>query len=284
MGKINQDLIEWIVRKLGLSSRAVYSRISRIVNETGLERDIAALKLGRENGANLNKFSTPAQRAELRGQASERDDRPEAPPRADAPARRASAKKTVKKKSKGNRIFVVYGRDEALRKSMFEFLRALGLAPQEWHQALAEAKGNNPYVGSVIDEVMEQAQAVVVMLSPDDLVQLKPHFVGRDEKNSEGKPQGQARPNVLFEAGMAMAAHSEKTVMVRIGRIKPFSDVFGRHIPTLGDDFESRNDFANRLHKAGCTVNRVGTDWTRAGSFMPAEPKPAKKVLKTKKA
>jgi predicted nucleotide-binding protein len=154
---------------------------------------------------------------------------------------------------------------------MFEFLRALGLAPQEWQQALAVAKGNNPYVGNVIDDVMDQAQAVVVMLSPDDWVTLKEQFWKRDDGPNERKPQGQARPNVLFEAGMAMARHAEKTVMVRIGRVKQFSDVFGRHIPSLGDDFNSRNDFANRLEKAGCTVNRVGTDWASAGKFEPSE-------------
>jgi hypothetical protein len=68
--------------------------------------------------------------------------------------------------------------------------------------------------------------------------------------------------------------------MVRIGRIKPFSDVFGRHIPALGDDFDSRNDFANRLVKAGCVVNRTGTDWAKAGVFAPTEPKAARKSKK----
>ena len=192
------------------------------------------------------------------------------------PAKKVKAAK--KRRAKDNKVFVVHGRDGALRRSMFDFLRALGLAPYEWQQALAAAKGNNPYVGNVIDEVMDQAQAVVVMLSPDDWVTLKEQFWQPDDGPSERQPQGQARPNVLFEAGMAMARHVEKTVMVRIGRIKPFSDVFGRHIPALGDDFDSRNDFANRLQKAGCPVNRVGTDWAKTGMFVPAEPKPTKKA------
>ena len=172
---------------------------------------------------------------------------------------------------------MVHGRDDALRKAMFDFLRALDLAPQEWQQALAAAKGNNPSVGNVIDEVMDQVQAVIVMLSPDDWVTLKEQFWKPDDGAAERKPQGQARPNVLFEAGMAIARHVEKTVMVRIGRIKSFSDVFGRHIPVLSDDFDSRNDFANRLVKAGCVVNRTGTDWAKAGVFAPTEPKSSKK-------
>jgi predicted nucleotide-binding protein len=287
LAKINQDLIGRLASKLGISDRAVYPHITKVANETMLDRHHAALVLAARRGININKYSTAAERAEIRGvvhgngggrRRNPEDVESETVER--APARRPAKKARGRKRTKENTVFVVHGRDEALRKSMFEFLRALGLAPQEWQQALAAAKGNNPYVGAVIDEVMEQAQAVVVMMSPDDLVQLKDQFVGRDEKNTEGKPQGQARPNVLFEAGMAMAAHSKKTVMVRIGRIKPFSDVFGRHIPSLGEDFDSRNDLANRLHKAGCTVNKVGTDWTRAGTFVPTEPKPAKKKAK----
>jgi predicted nucleotide-binding protein len=160
---------------------------------------------------------------------------------------------------------------------MFDFLRALGLAPYEWQHALDQAKGNNPYVGDVIDEVMDQAQAVVVMFSPDDLVHLKENLWKPDDGPNERKPQGQARPNVLFEAGLAMGRHPLKTVLVRVGRVKAFSDVGGRHIASLGEDFDSRNDFANRLQKAGCPVNRIGNDWAKTGVFEPTESKAAKK-------
>ena len=242
MAKINQALIERIADKLSIGVKAVYPRIQRVANETALDRHLAALVLAMRNDINIHRFSSPAQRAEIRGAmrgnggAREQeydltDPEGEVVERADRrrPARKVKAAK--KRRVKDNKVFVVHGRDGALRRSMFDFLRALGLAPYEWQQALAAAKGNNPYVGNVIDEVMDQTQAVVVMLSPDDWVTLKEQFWQPEDGPSERKPQGQARPNVLFEAGMAMARHVEKTVMVRIGRIKPFSDVFGRHIP-----------------------------------------------------
>jgi predicted nucleotide-binding protein len=208
LAKINQELIDRIADQLGIGVAAVYVRIQKIVKETGLERDLAALVLARRNDININKFSTLAQRSEIRGntpvpageQEPERERGPLQPPR-----RAANAKKPARK-TKGKSVFVVHGRDEALRKSMFDFLRALGLHPMEWDHALKQArsKGANPYVGDILDEVMEKAQAVVVMFSPDDLVQLKEQFLHADDRATESKPQGQARPNVLFEAGLAM--------------------------------------------------------------------------------
>ncbi|WKA30040.1 TIR domain-containing protein [Bradyrhizobium roseum] len=160
---------------------------------------------------------------------------------------------------------------------MFDFLRALNLNPKEWDHVLREARGNNPFIGNALDEVMEKAQAVVVMFTPDDLVTLKEQFRGADERNTEGQAQGQARPNVLFEAGLAMGRHAEKTVLVQIGKVKAFSDVAGRHIVKLSETTESRNDLANRLEKIGCKVDKVGRDWMKAGYFVPTEPKPVKK-------
>ena len=108
------------------------------------------------------------------------------------PPRRASKVKKAVRKTKGKSVFVVHGRDEALRKSMFDFLRALGLHPMEWDHALKQArsKGANPYVGDILDEVMEKVQAVVVMFSPDDLVQLKEQFLNADDRSTEGKLEG----------------------------------------------------------------------------------------------
>jgi hypothetical protein len=37
---------------------------------------------------------------------------------------------------------------------------------------------------------MEKVQAVVVMFSPDDLVQLKEQFLNADDRSTEGKLEG----------------------------------------------------------------------------------------------
>jgi len=280
LAKINQELIERIADKLGITVKAIYPKIQRIVNDTVLERDLAALLLATRHNININRFSTPAQRAEIRGASRvSADPEPERERRPLESPRRASKAKKPARKSKGKSVFVVHGRDEALRKSMFDFLRALNLNPLEWDHALKQArsKGANPYVGDILDEVMEKTQAVVVMFSPDDLVQLKEQFLHADDSSTEGKPQGQARPNVLFEAGLAMGRHPRKTVLVQVGKVKAFSDVGGRHMVRLNDSTESRNDLANRLEGLGCEVDKAGRDWMNAGEFVPTEPKQAKK-------
>lgn len=47
-------------------------------------------------------------------------------------------------------VFVVHGRNRELRDSMFSFLRALGLHPLEWTEALLATGKPAPYVGEAL--------------------------------------------------------------------------------------------------------------------------------------
>ncbi|ABE39399.1 hypothetical protein RPD_2164 [Rhodopseudomonas palustris BisB5] len=285
MAKINQDLISRLSYKLGISAKAVYPRIHRVVNETGLERHLAALLLAMRNDINVNRFSTKDERADVStflGSSPRRNHDPAPVQRVEAPAKRAAPAKKSKRRTTGKTIFVVHGRDNALRESMFALLRALDLDPLEWDQAIRRARrGANPFVGDVIDTVMDQAQAVLVMLTPDDLVQLKGVFVEPHELDTEGRQQSQARPNVLFEAGLAMGRHPEKTLMVQIGHVKPFSDIGGRHMLRFNGSPASRNDLVGRLEMLRCDLVRDGRDWLNVGDFDPTPDLPTKKAKTT---
>lgn len=203
----------------------MYRQIAKVAQETFLERDLAALVLATRHRININKHSTPAQRTAIRNHLAGGGNNHSAPvlaTPAPRPAARKSGKAQKAKRTKGNSVFVVHGRDAALRKSMFDFLRSLGLNPMEWEQAVDQAKGNNPDVGNIIETAMARVQAVVVMFSPDELAHLKEQFWTVDDKHGDGKPAGQARPNVIFEAGLALGAHPEKTVIVQVGKVRPF--------------------------------------------------------------
>ena len=87
---------------------------------------------------------------------------------------------------------------------MFVFLRALHLQPIEWNEAVQATGRPNPYVGEVLDAAFNRAQTVVVLMTPDDEAQLREAFQQSGDPAHETTTTPQARPNVLFEAGMAM--------------------------------------------------------------------------------
>ena len=70
------------------------------------------------------------------------------------------------------KVFVVHGRNEKLRSDFFGFLRALRLNPLEWSHAINLTGKASPYIGEALDAAFKNAQAVVVLLSPDDEVRL----------------------------------------------------------------------------------------------------------------
>ena len=165
------------------------------------------------------------------------------------------------------KVFVVHGRNSAVRDAMFSCLRAIGLKPIEWSEAVLATGRPTPYIGDILDAAFSQAQAVVVLLTPDDEARLRPEFVQGDDPPHERDLAGQARPNVLFEAGMAMGRDSGRTVLVEIGVLRPFSDVAGRHVVRFDGSSQRRQELAQRLQSAGCEVNLSGTDWHTVGDF-----------------
>jgi len=165
------------------------------------------------------------------------------------------------------KVFVVHGRDTRLRDDFFDFLRALSLQPIEWSGALKLTGKATPYIGEVLESAFKNAQAVIVLLSPDDEVRLSPELWETKEEETEKNFKLQARPNVLFEAGMAFGTHPDRTLLIEVGEVKAFSDVAGRHVVRLSDSSKKRNEIAERLRTAGCAVSTSGNDWLSTGSF-----------------
>ena len=168
---------------------------------------------------------------------------------------------------RGTTVFVVHGRNLQARDSVFSFLRALALRPLEWTQALRLTKKASPYVGEVLDAAFREAAAVVVLITPDDEARLRPAFLSARDPKHERELTGQARANVLFEAGMAFGRNPNSTVIVQLGETRPFSDIGGRHVLHLTDNAASRQEFVTKLANAGCNVDTSGTDWLTVGSF-----------------
>lgn len=165
------------------------------------------------------------------------------------------------------KVFVVHGRDERLRRDFFAFLRALGVTPIEWSEAVRMTGQGSPYIGVALDVALSAAQAVVVLLTPDDEVRLLPELSTPADPPEEREYRFQPRPNVLFEAGTAFGQDPDRTVLIEVGDLKRFSDVAGRHAVRLTNEASARLEVANRLETAGCLVSTAGTDWLREGDF-----------------
>lgn len=165
------------------------------------------------------------------------------------------------------KVFVVHGRDLGARDAIFEFLKSIGLHPVEWAEAVKATGETAPYIGTILNTLFSLGQAVLVLMTPDDVAYLKERFHQDDEPSHETKPTGQARPNVLFEAGMAMGRADKRTILVNLGSIRPFSDIAGRYVIRLDNSPKVREMLIQQLETAGCPVNKDSTDWKQAGNF-----------------
>ena len=154
---------------------------------------------------------------------------------------------------------------------MFNFLRAIGLKPLEWETAVGLTGKASPYIGEVLDAAFDHAQAVIVLMTPDEVAYLD-HQWATGPDDDQTSPAPQARPNVLFEAGMALGRDPDHTLLVEVGSVRPFSDVGGRHALRLSNDATSRSSFVTRLRNTGLDVDAGGSDWLIVGDFTAAPP------------
>lgn len=169
----------------------------------------------------------------------------------------------IKKKT----VFVIHGRNGEARESMFVFLQSIGLSPLEWEEIVAKTGEGSPYIGTVLEKGFSISQAAIVLMTPDDEAQLRESFRRDTEPDWENQLTPQPRQNVLFEAGMAMGKFPDRTIIVELGKLRPFSDVLGRHVIRIDDSSQKRQEIANRLETAGCTINLKGIRWHTAGKF-----------------
>jgi predicted nucleotide-binding protein len=167
------------------------------------------------------------------------------------------------------RVFVIYGRNTSAYDQMVKFLRALKLNPKGFNEVSSEC-GANPTVLQIVRHGMEQAAGVVAMFTADEWAVLRPKLNPNSAQNEETQ-RWQARPNVIFEAGLALGIAEERTVLVVLGHdVRLFSDAGGIHYVKLNNGHESRNLLRGKLKAAGCQPDMETGDHlhvAQAGDF-----------------
>jgi predicted nucleotide-binding protein len=165
---------------------------------------------------------------------------------------------------KARQVFVIHGRDEQARNVVFDVIRSLGLTPMEWEHLVRETRSGAPSLSKVVSDAPKFAQAVVALLTPDDIVELHPSLREAGDENAKAC---QARPNVFIEIGMALALLPTQTIMLKAGVMRWPADLDGLNYIRITDSPEWCNKLATRLVTAGCPVNRDGNDWQHTSQF-----------------
>jgi predicted nucleotide-binding protein len=160
-------------------------------------------------------------------------------------------------------VMVIYGHDKEANDALFDWLRAIGLQPQEWSQVIRAAGSASPYIGQALERAFSNAQAVVAFFTPDERV------LARSASSTDLSAwRMQARPNVLIEAGMALTTHPDRTVLVMLGDQQLPSDLAGRHYVRLSRTSAAPlHDLTGRLEQAGCDTDTTGTAWLDPARF-----------------
>lgn len=164
-------------------------------------------------------------------------------------------------------VFLVHGRDRRVKTALVELLTSFDLRILEWEEAAAETGKGTPSTLEVVAAGMKLAHGVVVLFTPDDEARCKEQFLESNDQSFEKKLTGQARQNVIFEAGMALALNQDRTVLVRHGLVRDASDLHGINYVPIDDTEDRRLALGQRLRTARFAVNLDHNRWRRAGQF-----------------
>lgn len=142
------------------------------------------------------------------------------------------------------KIFVIYGRDQAAHEELVRFISSLGLEELSF-DSIGNSLGPNPFIADIVVEGVSRADAVIALFTPDEQAALySPNGTLVHEAQAA---RWQSRPNVIFEAGLAYGLNKSKTVLVTLGTdVSLFSDVSGIHFVKL-DDAQGKVRLRDRL-------------------------------------
>ncbi len=173
---------------------------------------------------------------------------------ASRPSTMTTDRAALEKIGDGRSVFIVHGRNTAARDELAKFLRHLDARPITWTDAASYTAKPSPTTMEIINAGMARAQAIVVIFTPDDQAKLKDAFIKADDGIHETQLTGQARQNVILEAGMALGAAPERTVLVRLGQTRAISDIDGINWIDLGDSWNDRDRLRVALINANVTL------------------------------
>lgn len=103
---------------------------------------------------------------------------------------------------KDDLVFIIHGRNTEVLRELRTWLSSLGLFAKGFDEHRSEL-GGSPTIMQVIRKGLGESRAIIALITPDELAFLRPEL-HREHDSSSDRQRWQARPNVLFEADMAL--------------------------------------------------------------------------------
>ena len=154
-------------------------------------------------------------------------------------------------------VFLVHGRNLALASAVTNTLEFIGARVLDFDETRRSPEFTGRYIGQVLDYAFSRAQAIVVILSPDDAVRIRSHF--RLDEDPRFGIEYQPRPNVLIELGMALQSHPDRLVLLEFPPLRQINDIAGLLRVTYKDDMSAfAAELQSKLLQAGCTLRAQG--------------------------
>jgi predicted nucleotide-binding protein len=169
------------------------------------------------------------------------------------------------------RVLLFHGRDEAFVQGLRGFLQAVGLEAPTFEDWVKEVGMGSPQNLEVVFKATREASAILIVCTPDETVELAARL--RDGSDSDAARM-QPRPNVIFEAGIALALRSAQFVIFVEAEpdLSGWTDIDGLNKVRFRDDADSRKRLASRLETVGLAIQRdADGGWLRAGDFGGAQ-------------
>ena len=166
-------------------------------------------------------------------------------------------------------VFIIHGRDSEAHRELVRFISAIGLQELPF-ETVADGLGSTPFIADVVTTGIQKADAVIALFTPDEQAVLYDPQSGRSLGREERASRWQARPNVMFEAGVAFGYSKREPILTLLGAdVSLFSDVAGRHFIRL-EDSKAKRQLFNRLNATVGPLKPIAADWensTASGDF-----------------
>ena len=157
-------------------------------------------------------------------------------------------------------VVVVHGRGTVRTAFFFELLRRLGLRPFAFDELMVRSGAGSPSTREAVRAAFARAQAVIVLFTSGDLSSLRPDL--------PGPPQPHL--HVVFEAGVAVALHHTRTIIVEVPPLSGLIDLADIHAVRFSTGApDERHQLVRRLRAAGCEPDTEGSTWLNL-EFPPA--------------